>query len=40
MNDLERLVAIEDIKQLKYRYYRFLDAKDWEKFRRSGRPTQ
>ena len=33
MNDLERLVAIEDIKQLKYRYYRFLDTKDWENFR-------
>ena len=33
MDDLTRLVAIEDIKQLKYRYYRFLDAKDWESFR-------
>ena len=33
MNDLARLVAIEDIKQLKARYYRFLDTHDWEGFR-------
>jgi hypothetical protein len=33
MNDLERLVAIEEIKQLKYRYYRFLDTRDWENFK-------
>jgi hypothetical protein len=33
MNDLERLVAIEEIKKLKYRYYRFLDARDWEAFK-------
>jgi len=32
MNDLERLVAIEDIKQLKARYYRFLDTKQWDDF--------
>ncbi|MBI1180994.1 MAG: DUF4440 domain-containing protein [Alphaproteobacteria bacterium] len=29
MTDLERLVAIEDIKQLKARYFRALDTKDW-----------
>jgi hypothetical protein len=33
MDDLTRLVAIEDIKQLKARYYRFLDTHDWESFR-------
>jgi hypothetical protein len=33
MNDLARLVAIEDIKQLKARYYRYLDTHDWENFR-------
>src|SRR6202163_3053897 len=33
MNDLARLIAIEDIKQLKARYYRFLDTHDWEGFR-------
>jgi len=33
MNDLARLVAIEDIKQLKARYYRVLDTHDWEGFR-------
>src|SRR4051812_16430117 len=33
VTDLERLVAIEDIKQLKYRYYRFLDMRDWESFK-------
>ena len=33
MNDLARLVAIEDIKQLKARYYRLLDTHDWEGFR-------
>lgn len=27
--DLESLVAIEEIKQLKARYFRFMDAKDW-----------
>ena len=27
--DLERLIAIEDIKQLKARYFRFMDTKDW-----------
>ena len=30
MNDIERLVAIEAIKQLKARYFRCLDTKDWE----------
>ncbi len=29
MADLERLVAIEDIKQLKARYFRCMDTKDW-----------
>jgi hypothetical protein len=33
LNDLARLVAIEDIKQLKARYYRVLDTHDWEGFR-------
>jgi hypothetical protein len=32
MDPLDRLVAIEAIKQLKARYYRFLDLKDWEAF--------
>lgn len=32
MGDLERLVAIEAIKQLKARYYRFLDTHDWVSF--------
>jgi hypothetical protein len=29
MNDLERLIAVEAIKQTKARYFRFLDTKDW-----------
>lgn len=29
VTDLERLVAIEEIKQLKARYFRFMDTKDW-----------
>jgi hypothetical protein len=29
MTELERLVAIEEIKQLKARYFRCLDTKDW-----------
>ncbi|HEY3700203.1 MAG TPA: nuclear transport factor 2 family protein, partial [Spongiibacteraceae bacterium] len=29
MNDVERLLAIESIKQTKARYFRFLDTKDW-----------
>lgn len=29
MKDLERLVAIEEIKRLKARYFRFVDTKDW-----------
>ena len=32
MGDLERLVAIEAIKSLKARYYRFLDSHDWDGF--------
>ena len=30
MNDLQRLIAIEDIRQLKARYFRCMDTKDWE----------
>ena len=32
MTDIERLVAIEEIKKLKARYYRFLDTKQWDDF--------
>jgi hypothetical protein len=32
MNELERLVAIEAIKQLKARYCRYADTKAWEEF--------
>jgi hypothetical protein len=32
MDDSERLVAIEDIKQLKARYFRCMDTKDWDGF--------
>jgi hypothetical protein len=39
MNDLARLVAIEDIKQLKARYYRLLDTHDWEGFRSLWTPN-
>src|SRR3981189_1264421 len=38
MIDLARLVAIEDIKQLKARYYRLLDTHEWEGFRSSWTP--
>jgi hypothetical protein len=30
MNDIEKLLAIESIKQTKARYFRCLDAKDWQ----------
>jgi hypothetical protein len=30
VNDVQRLLAIEDIRQLKARYYRCMDTKDWE----------
>ena len=33
ISDLERLVAIEEIKQLKARYLRLIDRKDWVAFR-------
>lgn len=33
MNDIEKLIAIEEIKQLKARYFRCVDAKDWEGYR-------
>jgi hypothetical protein len=29
VNDVQRLLAIEDIKRLKSRYFRFVDTKDW-----------
>jgi hypothetical protein len=32
MNDIERLLAIESIKQTKARYFRFMDTKDWSNF--------
>jgi len=30
MDDVKRLLAIEDIRQLKARYYRCMDTKDWD----------
>ena len=30
MDDIERLVAIEEIRQLKARYFRCMDVKDWD----------
>jgi hypothetical protein len=33
MDDLQRIVEIEAIKQLKYRYFRFLDLKQWDDMR-------
>ncbi len=32
LNDVQRLLAIEEIKKLKARYFRLLDAHDWEPF--------
>jgi hypothetical protein len=32
MTDTERLMAIEEIKQLKARYFRYVDTKDWAAF--------
>jgi hypothetical protein len=32
MTDAERLIAIEEIKQLKARYFRYVDMKDWPGF--------
>lgn len=32
MDDLQRLLAVEEIKKLKARYFRNLDAKDWDGF--------
>jgi ketosteroid isomerase-like protein len=32
LNDVQRLLAIEEIKKLKARYFRLLDAHDWERF--------
>src|ERR1700742_3446004 len=34
MNDIERLLAIEEIKQLKSKYFWGLDHKDWDFWRR------
>lgn len=34
MTDLERLMAIEDIKRLKSRYFYYLDHKDWQGWKR------
>lgn len=34
MNQIEQLGAIEDIKQLKARYFRLMDTKDWVNFER------
>lgn len=33
MNDIEKLLAIEEIKQLKARYFRSVDTKDWATFK-------
>ena len=33
MDNLERLMAIEEIKQLKARYFRFVDTQAWDDFR-------
>jgi hypothetical protein len=33
MNDVEKILAIEEIKQLKARYFRTMDTKDWDQFR-------
>jgi hypothetical protein len=33
MNDLDKLLAIEEIKKLKARYFRCVDTKDWEGFK-------
>lgn len=32
MNPIDRLLAIEELKQLKARYFRFIDTKDWTGF--------
>ncbi len=33
MTDIERLLAIEDIKRLKSDYFFYLDSKEWERWR-------
>lgn len=33
MNNIDKLMAMEEIKQLKARYFRCVDAKDWEGYR-------
>jgi hypothetical protein len=33
VNDIEKLLALEDIKALKARYFRCVDTKDWDGFR-------
>src|ERR1700730_13165768 len=32
MTDIERVLAVEEIKQVKARYFRCMDTKDWEGF--------
>jgi hypothetical protein len=38
MTDLQKLVAIEQIKQLKARYFRCMDQKDWDEFEKVFAP--
>src|SRR3954452_20373715 len=38
MEGIDRLLAIEDIKQLKARYFRCMDTKDWDGFARVFTP--
>jgi hypothetical protein len=33
VDDLQRLLAVEDIKHLKSRYFRYVDTKDWDSWR-------
>lgn len=38
MTDVEKLLAIEEIKRLKARYFRFVDTKDWISFAKTFAP--
>ena len=40
MTDVEKLAAAEEIKQLKARYYRYMDTKQWSGWRKSSPPTR
>jgi hypothetical protein len=40
MTDVERFLAIEEIKQLKARYFRCVDTKDWDGFAALSRRTR